>query len=216
LLGGLAKYIRQHHLALIALFVALGGTAYATATVGPRDIKKNAVRSRHIKNGQVRSQDVADDSLTGRDVDESSLSGIGAGLVMGRIQDAAAGGTATRYGTPAGIAASSGDESAVEMAIPPYYFHVQATNFRVLLEDDVGVPEGSTQVFTLRSAESDTTLTCDIGSGHNHGCQTPPGTVADLTAAFPISIKIQNFGSPIQTADALVSFRVLRGNDPLP
>jgi hypothetical protein len=95
----------------LCLFILLGGVGYAASKIGASDIKKNAVRSRHIKNGQVRGQDVANDSLTGRDVDEANLSGIGAGVVMGRIQDAAAGGTATRYGTPAGIAASSGDES---------------------------------------------------------------------------------------------------------
>jgi hypothetical protein len=45
--------------ALIALFVALGGVAWAAATIGARDIKDNAVRTEHIKRGQVKTSDLA-------------------------------------------------------------------------------------------------------------------------------------------------------------
>jgi hypothetical protein len=44
--------------AYLALFVALGGTTYAAATVGAGNIKNNAVRSRHIKDGQVNREDL--------------------------------------------------------------------------------------------------------------------------------------------------------------
>ena len=59
MLRGVGRYIRQHHLAFIALFVALSGTAYAASKVGPNDIAKNAVRSKHIKNGQVKRADLS-------------------------------------------------------------------------------------------------------------------------------------------------------------
>jgi hypothetical protein len=45
--------------ALVALFVALGGVAWAAATIGARDIKDDAVRTRHIKDGQVKISDLA-------------------------------------------------------------------------------------------------------------------------------------------------------------
>jgi hypothetical protein len=45
-------YIRQHHLALLALFVALGGTALA--------LDRNSVKSKHIAPGQVKLSDVSD------------------------------------------------------------------------------------------------------------------------------------------------------------
>jgi hypothetical protein len=38
--------------ALLALFVALGGSAYAVSTVGPRDIKTGAVGTRAIANNR--------------------------------------------------------------------------------------------------------------------------------------------------------------------
>ena len=61
MLREVGRYVRQHHLALIALFVALGGSAYAASKVGPNDIAKNAVRSKHIKNGQVTKRDLKAD-----------------------------------------------------------------------------------------------------------------------------------------------------------
>jgi hypothetical protein len=50
----------------IAVFAVLGGGAYAATKVGPKDIKKNAVRSKHVKN----------DALTGKDINESRLVGV--------------------------------------------------------------------------------------------------------------------------------------------
>ena len=49
--------------AYLALFTALGGSAYAAATIGSREIKDNSIRSRDVRN----------QALTGRDVDERSL-----------------------------------------------------------------------------------------------------------------------------------------------
>jgi hypothetical protein len=56
----------------LALFLALGGGAYATAklaknSVGGREIKKNAVGAAEIKKGAVRSSEVKDRSLLASD-----------------------------------------------------------------------------------------------------------------------------------------------------
>jgi len=51
-------HVRANAVAYLALFFALGGTgAWAAATIGPGNIKPNAVRSKHIKAGQVRPPD---------------------------------------------------------------------------------------------------------------------------------------------------------------
>jgi hypothetical protein len=70
--------------ALLALFVALGGSSYAAVKIGARDIKRGAVGTRAIANDSVRSADVhnatisgadvKDDSLTNADIDNASLS----------------------------------------------------------------------------------------------------------------------------------------------
>lgn len=51
-------YLRQQHLALLALIVALSGTAYAATKVGPDEITKNAVRAKHIKTENVGGKDL--------------------------------------------------------------------------------------------------------------------------------------------------------------
>jgi hypothetical protein len=50
LLASLVAYIRRHHVAYLALAVALGGTAYA--------LDANSVKSRHIQDGQVKPRDL--------------------------------------------------------------------------------------------------------------------------------------------------------------
>lgn len=64
--------------AMLALVLALTGTAYAAAklpknSVGSKQIKTNAVKSVDVKNGSLTGADVADNGLTGADVDESTL-----------------------------------------------------------------------------------------------------------------------------------------------
>jgi hypothetical protein len=60
--------------AYLALFLAVGGTTYAAATIGPGDIKDNAVRSNHIKDGEVKNQDLGANSIgSGKVVDGSLL-----------------------------------------------------------------------------------------------------------------------------------------------
>lgn len=80
----ITEHVRSNFVAYLALFVALGGTAYAADKIGSGDIKKGAVKSRQIGDGKVQSKDiankkgvksvdVADGSLSGADIDESSL-----------------------------------------------------------------------------------------------------------------------------------------------
>ena len=54
-------------MATVALFVAIGGGAYAAG------LARNSVGSKQIKDGKVKSVDIADDSLTGADINESKL-----------------------------------------------------------------------------------------------------------------------------------------------
>lgn len=49
---GIANYLRRHHIGLLALFIALGGTAYAVSKA-----PKDSVVSRSIKDGQVKVKD---------------------------------------------------------------------------------------------------------------------------------------------------------------
>ena len=65
----------------LALFIALGGGAYAAATlpansVGSKQIKKSSVERAKIKNNAIDGSKVLDNSLTGDDVKESTLAKV--------------------------------------------------------------------------------------------------------------------------------------------
>jgi hypothetical protein len=78
----ITQHLRSNIVGYLALFVALGGSAYAVTRLDP-----NSVKSKHIVNGQVKTADlrdgsveslqVADDSITGDDIDEKTLGKVG-------------------------------------------------------------------------------------------------------------------------------------------
>jgi hypothetical protein len=110
--------------ALVALFVALGGGAYATTalpknSVGTKQLEKNAVISSKIRDGGVGRADIArgavndskagPDSLTGRSIKESTL---------GQVPTAATASNATNadnatHATSADSATSAGDATTL-------------------------------------------------------------------------------------------------------
>jgi len=64
MLSLVTRYVRRHHIALLALFVALGGTSYAATqlpakSVGKKQLKRNAVTSVKVKNGSLKRADFA-------------------------------------------------------------------------------------------------------------------------------------------------------------
>jgi hypothetical protein len=68
-------------MATLALFIALGGGAYAAAalprnSVGSKQLKKNAVVRAKIKKNAVNGAKVASNSLTGADVNEATLAKV--------------------------------------------------------------------------------------------------------------------------------------------
>jgi hypothetical protein len=71
--------------ALLALFVALGGTGYALTqlpknSVGAKQLRKGAVRKAELRRSAVSGPKVRDDSLTGSDVLEPSLAKVPAAV----------------------------------------------------------------------------------------------------------------------------------------
>lgn len=83
-----ARFSSAHVMAGLALFIVLGGTAFAVKSnsVGSKQIKKNAVKSSKIANNAVTSSKIAANAVTGDKVDESSL---------GKVPSATAADTAT-------------------------------------------------------------------------------------------------------------------------
>jgi len=78
--NGIIGYVRRHHVGLMALLVALGGTAYAVDgpnpgqnTIGSEDIIGNEVKSDDIGNGRVFNIDLADDAIQSGKIKDATL-----------------------------------------------------------------------------------------------------------------------------------------------
>lgn len=73
---------------VVALFVALGGTAVAASqlgknTVGPKQLKKNAVTTAKVKNEAIIAAKVKNGTLTGTQIDASTLGVVPSANVAG-------------------------------------------------------------------------------------------------------------------------------------
>jgi len=74
--------------ALIALFISLGGVSYgvATGSIDSRELKNNTVRTKDLRNNDVRSKDIRNSTILGRDIKTGTIKGsdIGGNTVTGR------------------------------------------------------------------------------------------------------------------------------------
>ena len=70
-----ARLTYANVMATIAVFMGLGGGAYAAATIGSSDIERSAVLSRHIANGQVRAPDVASGAVATGKIANAAVTG---------------------------------------------------------------------------------------------------------------------------------------------
>jgi hypothetical protein len=177
--------------ALVALFVALGGSAYA--------LSNNSVKSRHIANGQVRtedldgsavtggkidegavkSSDVGDDELTGEDVEDDTLSGQDideasldahelppTGTLEAQGQDLGTSGQ-TRFIAPSGVSTASASADQVLVGGPAVSLAV--SDLFVWIGDTLG--SGQSRTFTLMRAGQpgssllETDISCTISEG---------------------------------------------------
>jgi hypothetical protein len=72
------RFIQRHGIALLALFVALGGTTYAAVglpanSVGTKQLQRGAVTRVKIRNNAVNGVKIANNSITGADIAEATL-----------------------------------------------------------------------------------------------------------------------------------------------
>jgi hypothetical protein len=94
------RRIRKHAspaslIAMVALFVALGGVSYAAATIDGKDIKNKTVAGKKLKNKTVTGGKVKSDSLTGTQVNESTLGKVPSAASADQAASAASATTAT-------------------------------------------------------------------------------------------------------------------------
>jgi hypothetical protein len=146
-------------LALIALLVAMSGTAVAVTALAP-----NSVKSKHIVNGQVKVKDLAADSVRGPKVQDASLTGADvadASLAGEDVQDDSLSGADVNESTLQGVMASS---------------------VRIVVSQGAPVQFGAERVASCAPAEK------AIGGGAawiQPGTNSPTQLEAPITASMP-------------------------------
>lgn len=78
-MNSLTRYIRRHHIALLALFVALGGTSYAAVSlpngsVGTDQLQQGSVTTLKIAPKAITSKRLADGSVVRKKIDDGAVS----------------------------------------------------------------------------------------------------------------------------------------------
>jgi hypothetical protein len=172
------EWIRRHLtyanvIATVALFVALGGGAYAVTTA-----KRNSVTSKSVKNGAIKGIDVLDESLTGQDVNEGTLS-LPTGP-KGDKGETGAAGSARAYGRVDDTGAVSRSKNVVGDATRP-----QTGTYCLTLDPSID-PATAVLVTGKDHDSNDTSLTNDDvsvveWSKNNGSC---PGKFAVLTFVY--------------------------------
>jgi hypothetical protein len=183
--------------ALLALFVALGGVSWgvATGTIGTRQIKNNSIRSTDIKNGQVFSRDLRNNDVRGKDVRGNTLTG--ADILessLGKVPSAGQADIAFSPVAYARVAASGdvieassrgvGDANVSVESTSAYCFRNLPFQFKTA-QATIDFESAATQQPTLRaSATASVALGNPFGDCAGAGVQLEVVTAKADTAAF--------------------------------
>jgi hypothetical protein len=195
-------------IALLALFVALGGTGYAALS-----LPKNSVGSKQLRKGAVKNSDIGANAVTGAKVKRRSLSasdfkasslpqgprglqgpkgdaGNPAGaVVLGRGNGV---GTGAWFMAPSGLAGASMNENLVSSFTPNNT--ITASNLAVTLTVAPGLTDSRT--FTLRVGNANTALTCTVPGGTVTCTSTGSITIPEASL---ISLGATSTGAPSAT-----------------
>ena len=112
-------HFRSHVIGYVALFIALGGGAYAAA------LDKNSVKSETIKDGEVHHPAISkNDGAKGKDIDESTLEDVDAATLDGF--------DSTDFDVEAGYAQRTdfSENDPLSLAVPDY------GTFQLLCDDN--------------------------------------------------------------------------------
>jgi hypothetical protein len=138
-------------LALVALFVALGGVSYAAATIGSAEIKDNSVRSKDVRNKTLVGKDVKKDALGGDQVNESKLGQVPSAVNADNATQAQSAQSA-QTAASADTAATVGPDGVGAEALQANSVHASELGGTVVHGSTVNVAAGGTEFLTRSCA----------------------------------------------------------------
>jgi hypothetical protein len=168
-----ARYLRQHHIGLIALFIALTGTAYAGTQVASHPFDQQAAKAtkKKVKRGPRGPQGPAGpvgpagpQGLTGpagpAGKPGSSAASVNTGVFQGFF--------GTHFGAPSGVSGYEATESNV-WTLTPAGAPITARDLSMRTPTGYVVPVGDDVSVALRVNGADSALSCSI-----HGATPAP------------------------------------------
>lgn len=75
-------YLRRHHVALVALVFAAGGTAYAANEIGTKNIKDHSIRSVDVRDGALRGADIKPNSIGSKHLRANAAYPVSSALII--------------------------------------------------------------------------------------------------------------------------------------
>ncbi len=184
--------------AVLALFVALGGTVYAASSISGKSVKKNSLPGNRIKQKSVTGNRLKNDTITGTQVNEATL---------GKVPSAA---TADSANTATTAVTAETAKTALS-PVPPAYAHifpdgsVDGPNSHNIANGNVTHPEEGVYCLTGLSVPAHVIL-AEIDSGDGPGVteasvitsnfiDCPPGANAEIVTYNPANIEFNDYGA---------------------
>jgi hypothetical protein len=181
-----AEHLRRNVYGLIAIFIALSGTAVALPgrnSVRSGDIKNGAVRIADIRANSVSGSKVINNSLSGADINEASLSGVlrcrngmsrAVDVCYTGVRGPAAGGNAVQDCAALNLRLPSAGELAVIAQVQALSANGEWTDFSYI--DNAGGPPGVFRRNAVVEDPSFGTIVVEFASNdpHPYRCVTTP------------------------------------------
>jgi len=215
----LCSYLAHNAVGFVALFVALGGSAWALSalpvnSVGTKQLKNGAVTAAKVKSGSLGADDLsgaAQAALKGA-AGVQGVQGIqgnpgvqgnpgiqgtpgtpAAGPVMGGTSSPMSGGE--QWIAASGLSQASSSSSGGESIASP---NATITASDLYVHVDVAPTTGESWEFDLEVNGSDSSLACTITAGHN-SCSTPASTVVTIDGPEALVFDVFGAGGPSAT-----------------
>jgi hypothetical protein len=186
--------------AILALFVALGGTVYAASTINGKTIKKNTLPGNRIKQKTVTGNRLKNDAITGAQVNEATL---------GKVPSATTADSATTAGTAQTAVTAETAKTALS-PVPPAYAHilssgaVDGANSHNITDANVTHPEEGVYCLSGLSVKPHVILAeVDSADGpgvteasvNSNGFACPPDAIAEIVTYDPSTIDFTDYGA---------------------